>query len=135
MSDAESIEEIGETDMVATFDAATRDKLRVANEVVIHTSAKPNRGVVIWVVAVDDSVFARSFRGPGAKWYTATLADGRATLTLDDGRWPIRVTPVTDAMTIDAVSAAYLEKYAASPYAKQMVRTEILPITVRFDLL
>jgi len=119
--------------MPETFDAATLAALRDAAEVAIRTSANPNRATVIWVVAVGDAVFARSFRGPSAKWFTAATADARATLELNDQHWPVSVTPVTAPATITEVSQAYLNKYATSPYAKEMVRPEILPTTLRLD--
>lgn len=119
--------------MTQSFDQATRGTLHDAAEVGIRTSASPKRAIIIWVVVANDAVFARSFRGPGAKWYAAAVADGRATLELDDRSWPARVTQVADPAVIDAVSRAYLEKYATSPYAKEMVRPEILPTTLRLD--
>jgi hypothetical protein len=119
--------------MAEHFDQTTLGVLRDAPEVAIQTSAGPRRGTVIWVVVVGDGVFVRSVRGPGAKWYTAALADRRATLALDDRRWPVEVTPVADPHVIDQVSQAYLAKYATSPYAKPMVRSEVLPTTLRLD--
>jgi len=119
--------------MAARFDQTTLSMLRDADEVAIRTSANPDRPVIIWIVVVGDAVFARSFRGAGAKWYTASIGDGRATLELDDGRWPVGVTPVTEPAVIGQVSQAYLQKYAASPYAKEMVRSEVLPTTLRLD--
>jgi hypothetical protein len=120
-------------EMAGTFDRATRDALRDAVEVAIRTSQNPDRGVVIWVVAVDDGVFARSFRRQRGRWYLAAAADGRATLECDGRRLPVRVAPVESAAVIEAVSQAYLVKYAASPYAKEMVRPEALPTTLRLD--
>lgn len=119
--------------MAGRFDQTTLGGLRDADEVVIRTSVSPDRPVIIWIVVVGDDVFARSFRGVGAKWYTAAIGDGRATLELDDRRWPVGVTPVADPAVIGEVSEAYLEKYATSPYAKEMVRREILPTTLRLD--
>ena len=119
--------------MAETFDQTTLGVLRDAAEVAIRTSASPDRGIVIWIVVVDGGVFVRSFRGPGAKWYVAATADGQAVLELGDRQLPVRVTPVAEPAMIDAVSRAYLAKYAASPYAKEMVRTEILPTTLRLD--
>ena len=119
--------------MAGTFDQATRDALCNAREVAIRTSQKPDRAIVIWVVVVDDGVFARSFRGQRGRWYAEATADGQATLELDDRRLPVRVTPVESAAVVDAVSRAYLVKYAASPYAKEMVRAEALPTTLRLD--
>ena len=119
--------------MAGRFDQTTLGALRDADEVAIRTSASPDRPVIIWIVGVGDEVFARSCRGVGAKWYTASIGDGRATLELDDRRWPVGVTPMTDPAVIGQVSQTYLEKYATSPYAKEMVREEILPTTLRLD--
>ena len=119
--------------MAARFDQTTLGVLRDADEVAIRTSASPDRGIVIWIVVVGDGVFARSFRGPGAKWYVAAAVDGQAALELGDRQLPVRVTPAVDPAVIGDVSAAYLAKYATSPYAKEMVRTEILPTTLRLD--
>jgi hypothetical protein len=41
--------------------------------------------------------------------------------------------PVKDQKTVEAVSEAYLEKYRGSPYAKDMVRPEVLPTTLRLE--
>ena len=119
--------------MAERFDQTTLSILHDAAEVGIRTSASPERAIVIWVVVVGEFVFARSFRGPHAKWYTTAIANGRATLELDDRRWPVGITPVADPAVIDKVSQAYLEKYATSPYAKEMVRSGILPTTLRLD--
>jgi hypothetical protein len=119
--------------MAGRFDEATLGTLGDRLEVAIRTSATPNRPAIIWIVVAGDDVFARSFRGAGAKWYAAAIADGRATLELDDRRWEVSVTPVADPMVIGKVSRAYLEKYATSPYAKEMVRSEILPTTLRLN--
>jgi hypothetical protein len=120
--------------MAATFDPATLAILRDAVEVTIRTSASPTRAIVIWVVVVGDGVFVRSVRGAGAKWYASAAADGQATLELDDQRWPVSVTSVSDPAQIGEVSRAYLAKYATSRYAKEMVRAEILSTTLRLDL-
>ena len=119
--------------MAEPFDQVTLGELRDAQEVAIRTSANAKRGIVIWVVVVGDGVFARSVRGASAKRYASAVRDGQATLELDDGRWPVRVTSVTDPAVIGDVSGAYLAKYATSPYAQSIVRTEILPTTVRLD--
>jgi hypothetical protein len=119
--------------MTETFDAATLDLLRDTTEVAIRTSANPKRSIVIWVIVVGDGVFVRSVRGAGAKWYASAVADGQATLELDDGRWPVSLATVSDPAVIGEVSQAYLAKYATSPYAKEMVRSEILSTTLRLD--
>lgn len=109
------------------------DALRRDNEVRIRISAQPDRGVIIWIVVVGDAAFVRSLRGPKGKWYVAARADGRASLEVGERLIPVRVTQVADAATIEAVSQAFLSKYASSPYAKAMVAPDILPTTLRLD--
>lgn len=115
------------------FDAAVLAALRTDKEVTIRTSRQPDRGVVIWIVVVNNAVFVRSFRGPKGRWYVTAMADGRATLEVGRQLIPARVTPVGDARTVEAVSQAFLSKYASSPYAKAMVAPDILPTTLRLD--
>jgi hypothetical protein len=115
------------------FDTATLAALRSDKEVRIHTGKKAGRGVIIWVVVVDDTVYVRSVRGPTGKWFVAAKAAGRAEVEVGQHRAPVRVTSVDDARTIDAISQAYLRKYASSPYAKSMVAPETLPTTLRLD--
>jgi hypothetical protein len=118
--------------MPRTFDAATLGILRITSEVGIRTNRHPDRAVIIWIVVVDDAVFVRSFRGPKGQWYAAA-ADRQATLEIGDRQIPVRITPVPDPDTIEAVSQAFLAKHAASPYAKEMVRAETLSTTLRLD--
>ena len=119
--------------MSGPFDSATLSILRDAIEVAIRTGASPKRATIIWIVVVGDNVFARSVRGAGAKWYASAAAAGQATLEFNDQRWPVSVTSVSDPALIGEVSRAYLAKYATSPYAKEMVRSEILSTTLRLD--
>jgi hypothetical protein len=119
--------------MPQTFDAASLASLRSTKEVRIRTTRHKNRGVVIWIVVADDGVFVRSVRGPRGKWFVAAAADGRATLVVGDRQFPVRVTPVADQATIEAVSREFLTKYATSPYAKSIVAPDTLPTTLRLD--
>jgi hypothetical protein len=60
-------------------------------------------------------------------------ADRKAALETGGRRLAVHVVPVVDDATIEAVSQAYLTKYATSPYAKAMVTAETVPTTVRLD--
>ena len=117
--------------MPQTFDATTLDALRSAQEVGVFTSRRPDRAVIIWIVAVGDAVFVRSFRGPNGHWYLAAVADGRVTLDIGGRHVHGRVNTVADSNTIEAVSRAFLAKYATSPHAKEMVRADVLSTTLR----
>ncbi len=119
--------------MPQTFDAGTVALLRASKEVSIRTARRKGRGVVIWIVVVGDAAFVRSVRGPTGKWFVAAAADGQATLEIGNRSLPVRVVQVSDQPTIEAVSQAFLAKYATSPYAPSIVRAETLPTTLRLD--
>lgn len=118
------------------WDSATLDKLQTVEEIRIATTApgaKEKPRATIWVVVVDGQVFVRSFTGPKGKWYRNVLASPEAEVETDGKTIHLRAVPVKDQKTIEAVSKAYLEKYRGSPYAKDMVRPEVLPTTLRLE--
>jgi hypothetical protein len=119
--------------MPQTFDPATLASLRSTGEVRIRTARHKSRGVVIWIVVVDNAAFVRSVRGPAGKWFVAAAADATAVLEFDGRQLPVRVFPVTDQTTIEAVSQAFLTKYATSPYAQSIVAPDTLATTLRLD--
>ena len=119
--------------MARMFDAAVLDALRSAEEVRIRTGRQPDRGATIWIVVAGEMVFVRSFRGPKAIWYGGAMVDGRASLEIEGRLVPVPVTPTDDPATIAAVSRAFLDKYADSPYAQAMVAPEILGTTLQLS--
>jgi hypothetical protein len=119
--------------MARAFDAGTLEMLRATDEIRIRTRKHKGHGVTIWSVTVGDQAFIRSFRGAQAKWYVDAVADRQATLEVGDRQVAVRLLPVTDPDTVEAVSQAYLSKYASSPYAKAMVAPEVLSTTLRVD--
>ena len=119
--------------MAKTFVAATLDFLRRTQEIGIRTSKRPDHTVIIWAVAVGNESYVRSVKGPAGKWWKTVSADGRVTLEIEKNLVPARAIAVSDAATIAAVSAEYLKKYAASPYAQAMVKPETLPTTLRLE--
>jgi hypothetical protein len=119
--------------MPQMFDPATLASLRSTREVRIRTARHKSQGVVIWIVVVEDAAFVRSVRGPAGKWFAAAADDGTAMLELDGRRIPVRVFPITDQATIEAVSQAFLTKYATSPYAQSIVAPGTLATTLRLD--
>ena len=115
------------------FDAETLRRLRAAREVSIRTEKHSNSAVVIWLVVVDDEVFVRSWRGTAGRWFRDLAAGGPASLEFS-GRWlSVQAIPTNDAAAIARVSAEFLRKYQPSAHAQEMVRTEILPTTLRLE--
>ena len=118
---------------MSRFDAEILRQLRAAREVSIRTEKHSNSAVVIWLVVVDDEVFVRSWRGTAGRWFRDLAAGGPASLEFS-GRWlSVQAIPTNDAAAIARVSAEFLRKYQPSAHAREMVRTEILPTTLRLE--
>ena len=119
--------------MAKKFDAGSLDFLRKTQEVGIRTGKRPDHR--------RDHLGGRRrrYRHSSARCAvrpasgTTISADGRATIEINDRLVPVRAIAVSDAPTIEAVSAEYLRKYAASPYAQAMVKPETLPTTLRIE--
>ena len=107
---------------MANFDADTLHELRHLQEIAIRTGKHPKTAVVIWVAVADDEVFVRSVRGTKGRWYRDLAAGGPATLEF-----------ASDPATVGRASREYLRKYQPSPYAQAMVRSEVLPSTLRLE--
>lgn len=102
----------------------------------------------IWAAAVDGVPNARPAYGPRTGWYLRarsgrpvafTLADGRraerdAVAALGDPRLPVAVVPVpADAPELEALDAAFREKYASSPYGGSILAASPRSLTLRIE--
>ena len=115
------------------FDAETLRRLRPAREVSIRTEKHPDSAVVIWVVVPDDEVFVRSWRGTRGRWYRDLAAGG-------SGGPRVRRPPAVRPGDPDercrcnrSRQREFLRQYQWSSHAPEMVRTEILPTTLRLE--
>ena len=95
----------------------------------------PEHRTIIWVVVVEGEVFVRSVRGPKGRWYREISSNPEGALHAGDSRIPVRATPATDDMTVEAVSDAIRSKYEeASPGpTAAMVRPDTLPTTLKLS--
>jgi hypothetical protein len=118
---------------MANFDADTLDELRDLQEVLIRTGKHLENAVVIWVTVGDDEVFVRSVRGTKGRWYRDLAAGGPATLEFGGRRLAVQAIPASDPAAVGRASREYLRKYRSSPYAQAMVRSEVLPTTLRLE--
>jgi hypothetical protein len=89
--------------------------------------------VVIWVVVADGEVFVRSWRGTEGRWYRDLAAGGPAMLEFAGRRLAVQAIPASDAAAVARATREYLRKYRPSPHAQEMVRTQILPTTLRLE--
>jgi hypothetical protein len=118
---------------MAKFDADILRDLREVRELRIRTEKHPKTAVVIWIVAADDEVFVRSWRGGSGRWYRDLAAGGAATLEFAGRRLAVQAIPAGEAASVARASTEFLRKYAPSPHAREMVRAEILSTTLRLE--
>ena len=118
---------------MTNFDADILSELRDLREVAIRTEKHPKNAVVIWVVVADDQLLVRSVRGANGRWYKDLAAGGPATLEFAGRRLAVQAVPEQDPGAVDRASREYLRKYQPRPYAQAMVKSEVLPTTLRLE--
>jgi hypothetical protein len=101
---------------------------RFAESKIIGLSAglDGHRFVGVWVAAVGDRVFVRSWNDNPDGWFRAFLAEPRGTVEVSDRTVRVRARRVTSERMLDAVDAAYRDKYR-TPGALKYVRGFRLP--------
>ena len=118
---------------MTNFAADMLRESRDLQEVTIRTEKHPESAVVIWIAVDDDEVFVRSVRGTNGRWYRDLAAGGGATLEFAGRRLPVQAIPASDPDAVARASREYLRKYQPSPYAQAMVKSEVLPTTLRLE--
>ncbi|MBC6608176.1 DUF2255 family protein [Hymenobacter sp. BT188] len=88
----------------------------------------------IWMVVVDDRIFARSWGLAEKSWFTTFMADPLGAIRCGDQVVPVRAVVPTDLLQLnERISQAYLDKYdsgANSPYAQGIIQPEHVAHTV-----
>jgi hypothetical protein len=74
-------------------------------------SGTSHRYTGVWVVVVDDRVFARSWNDKPTGWFQAFRKEPTGTIQAGDLEIPVRAKLVRSARIRDAVTAAFGEKY------------------------
>ncbi len=118
---------------MTNFDADTLHELHDVQEVAIRTEKHPKSAVVIWVVVADADVFVRSWLGTKGRWYTDLAAGGPATLEFGGRRLAVQAIPASEPAAVARASREFLRKYQPSSHAQEMVRSDILPTTLRLE--
>lgn len=125
------------TAMPKHFDADAMHRLAQEDEIQIETKQSganvPMHRTTIWVVVAGDDVFVRSVRGNAGRWYQEIKANPNAALHIEGQRMMVRAVPVTDNAMIGRVSEEYRRKYRNSSEMTAMVRSEVLPTTLRLE--
>lgn len=89
-------------DVVETFRKAKIMGVRAGSE---------HKYTGVWVVVVDDRVFARSWNDKPTGWFQAFRKQPNGSVQVGDLELPVRGKLVRSARLRDAVTAAYGEKY------------------------
>jgi hypothetical protein len=107
--------------------------LRDLQEVTIRTDKHPSTPVVI----LGGGRRRRGLRAPMA-WrqgtcYRDLAAGGPATLEFAARRLAVQALPASDPDAVARAGREFLRKYQRSAHAQEMVRSEILPTTLRLE--
>jgi hypothetical protein len=122
-----------EDGIMTQFDTNTLRELSDLQEVFIRTEKHPKSAVVIWVAVDDNEIFVRSWLGAKGRWYKDLAAGGPATLEFAGRRLAVQAIPASDPDSVVRTSREFLRKYQQSSHAQEMVRSEILPTTMRLE--
>lgn len=104
-------------DLLARIDSV--DEVQISSR---RADGTLRRFVIIWAVAVDGELFARSAYGPDSSWYRHALASGTGAIKAGDVDSDVTVSPGTDADQA-AIDAAYHRKY--DRYGERIVGTVV----------
>ena len=116
-----------------SFNAETLRSLHEEREVRIRTAAHPKSAIIVWVVVAGEDVFVRSVYGVLGRWFRDLATGGQATLEFGGRQLAVQAVPESDRDAVRRASDEYLRKDRPSPYAEAMVKTEVLPTTLRLE--
>ena len=90
----------------------------------------------IWMVVVDNRIFARSWGFAEKSWYNTFLQNSKGQIKCGDDIFPIKAfVPVDNDLMTEKINSAYLTKYNSEhniPYAEGIVRKEHADKTMEF---
>jgi hypothetical protein len=111
--------------------------LRESRILGIRAGTEPHRFTGIWFVMVGDRVFVRPWNDNPAGWRRAFLEQPRGAISVSDREIPVRARQVRGERLLDAIDAAYAEKYdtkasrkwvrGLSTPRRRKTTTELLP--------
>jgi hypothetical protein len=106
----ESVEDQEQSMVVSAFSDDQIDALRAAKILGVRAGTE-HRYTGVWVVVVDDRVFARSWSDKPTGWFRAFKKEPSGTIQAGKLEIPVRGKPVRSARLRDAVTTALAEKY------------------------
>jgi hypothetical protein len=108
-------------------DLAAADEIEIAPR---RPDGRLGRPRTIWIVAVDNDLYVRSYRGPAGGWFRTASRTGVAAVRTTGGDVDVEL---IDASDVDraAVDNAYRAKYGRSSYVTAMTTDEAAATTMR----
>jgi len=94
----------------ASFSKSRIEALRKAKILGVRAGTE-HRYTGVWVVVVDDRVFVRSWNDKPTGWFRAFRVQPRGTIQAGELEIPVRAKIPRSARILDAVTAAFAEKY------------------------
>ena len=116
------------------------DFIKSSNLIGLKAGHERETFLEIWMVVVDNRIFARSWGFAERSWYNSFLNDSSGEIKCGDEVFQIEaVVPDNDDEFNEKISEAYLKKYANSEhnrkYAKGIVRQSHVNKTMEFIVL
>ncbi|MEV6927608.1 DUF2255 family protein [Dactylosporangium sp. NPDC051485] len=118
-----------------TWDTATPRQLADAAEVevVVPAPGRPEVRTPIWIVAVDDTLYVRSWKGETGIWYRRARRHGTGSVNAAGREHHVRFTAVDEPDTNARIDEAYRNKYSQSTHTQTMTRPPATTTTLRLD--
>lgn len=88
---------------------------------------------IIWIIVANGTVYVRSVRGEGGRWYKRALANPEVDIVLDGTEIPFGAVHVDDTDEIEAVSNALRDKYPPGGSLDRMTADTVLDTTLRLE--
>lgn len=111
----------------ARFPASVLAEIHSRGSLRIRAGSAGHRFIGIWAVVVEGRVFVRSWNDKPRGWNRAWREDPAGAIEVEKREIPARAKPVRGEKLLDAIDAAYLEKYdspGSAKYAKGLVEPE-----------
>ena len=117
------------------WNIATRRQLADAAEVdvVVPAPGRPDTRTPIWIVAVDDDLYVRSWKGEAGIWYRRARRHGAGTVVAHGQQHQVQFTATDDPGINARIDEAYRIKYGNSSYTQTMTRPPATSTTMRLD--
>lgn len=117
------------------WDTASARHLAEAGEIgiVVPAPDRPEVRTPIWIVAVDDHLYVRSWKGDAGIWFRRAHRYGTGSIVAAGQRHEVRFTPADDPDLNARIDDAYRSKYGRSSYTQTMTRPPATATTMRVD--